>query len=658
MKFLNIIKLLSVLLCVFALFVSCDFIKGNANPETSEQETTAPAETEEETRGEVEPILENFFTFSKTDSWIELGEAKRLDGTCVSTSYQNEIIVLRSAEVDTQNIVTETFKVYNTVLQKVVLTVENQYDYDSYSAFDWGDIYVDDENVEYPESVMKVEAIDVNNFIFIKVSRATVTPTPEEVLEENEDAFFYSIDISSEFYDVAGKKITDAKYNTTPYYNYNSRNGSVARFEIGSVNAFLNADTMELIKTVNADNETAIAGYHGESEKYGYFFSTHYTALSSCVQYFELYDKASDTCTYSHYFDPATQISMFVLENGNLFIQIVNVINADTALPYDFESNGEKYSLESYIFNAKDQSMTEIECNYLVSKLSQVTEDMSDYYGSMGITLTDNVDQLALAAFIEDGKIDKYQIAVIDNKAQVLFALDRIIPEHNVDMYDFGFKILDENNYLVDLHDVVTSKAIVSKDGKVRCYLNDGDIVVGNYVVNEKGIFDFDMNLLYEFDDEEYTLAATVGDSIVISKIVEVFDEEEEDQNNNNNIFFPDEETTVETGTETGEEPEPDEEYVEYYVFKSAADDEVVADLFYGADDRMSLVSSDDDYLIFRNSENGKYYLYNAKLEHVLTTQYEMSLYLCEDNYIVFTYLYVNGTYTPILYTVSSSLAG
>ena len=662
---MNIIKLLSVLLCIFALFAACDSAEETTTaPETTEQITTE-TETEEETRGEVDPVLDNFFTFSQLDSWIELGEAKRLDGVCVSATANNEIIVLRSAEVSDMNVVTETFTVYNTILEKTVLTFTNTYDYDKYTAFDWNNIYVTDETVKYPASVMKVEAIKVASTFIVKVSKATVTPTSEEVLEKNEGANYYTITVNCEFYDAAGTKVVDTKVDTDPYIR--SNDNDVVCVSIGDTLAYFDAESLELIKTIKADNQTTIAAYDDETEKYGYFFGTHKVALGHSVEFVQVYDKAKATCILTHYFDPAYDVTMSVLENGKVFVQVHNLVEDDVDLPYDYEIGGRKFTLDSYLLDVKKDTLTALDCDFIVDAIDHVTADSAEYYAEMGIKLTDNVDNVALVRYIKDTKVDYCQVAVIDNRFQVLFVLDRIVPEHNVTLENgFGFEIIAEDSYLVELHNVVTSRAIVAKNGTVRCYLNDGDYIVDKYVVNEYGIFDFNKTLLFDFAENELTFSGITGNKIIVSKLVEVYEEIEEETENNNNLFFP--ETPEETGTETGEEttgdeyetqiPEeeatPIEVYLEYYVITVDGGNNFSIDTFYLSSDRMELIStaSTNEYVIFKSLKTGKYFLYNIDLEHVLTTHTSMNVYRCDDKYIVSTKLPVNGVATDIFYTI------
>lgn len=657
MKLSNIIKLLSVLLCIFALFVACDNTEETTTVATTEQETTS-IETEEETRGEILPVLDNFFTFTDVDSWIELGEATRIDGTCVSNTANNEIIILRSAEVDVMNVVTETFTVYNTNLGKVILTFQNSYDYDEYSAFDWDDIYVTDESIKYPESVMKVEVLTLSGYYFgtetfvIKVTQADVKATAEDVFENNEGANYYTINVSCDFYDVAGTKITSTNYDVTPSINYTSSEASYVSLAIGKSTAYLSTETMELIKTINADNQSTIAGYDAETEKYGYFFGTHPVALGGSVNFVEVYDKATGKCIVARHFNPVDGFNASVLENGNVLIQTINFYNTtNSELSCEIEMLGTDMYLNSYILNVKNDTLTEFECNYIVGELLQPA-NYAEELASLGIACTDNVDNLAIAYVVSEGKADMYQIIVIDNKGKVLFALDKIIPEQDVSLSNgFGFQIIDGGNYLVDLHDIVTPRAIVSADGVIRCYLTNDDYVVGKYIVNEYGIFDFDKTLLYSFEENELTFTTVIGNEIIVSGVVEVYDQVDDEEEETNA-------SEDETGTETDdgnaeEELTPIETYNQYLSISTENNSEFNAESFLEITKAEFIASiSTENYLIFKNSENGKYSLYNANLEHVLTTENIMNVYRCDDNYIVSTYLYIDGEPVQILYTI------
>ena len=181
MKHTNWIKLLSVLLCAVMLCTAC---AAPAEDPADNGETT-PTVPETPMLDEVEAKLNNFFGISEVNSWKTLTTATRLDGSLVAGNEM--LIVLRNAKIDHLNKVTETFTVYNTVLQTEVLKVENTYEYGEYAEFNWDNYYYDDIELKFPESVMKVEAETYYELPYIKVSRAKVTPIDKATYEENDE---------------------------------------------------------------------------------------------------------------------------------------------------------------------------------------------------------------------------------------------------------------------------------------------------------------------------------------------------------------------------------------------------------------------------------------------------------------------------------------
>ena len=94
MKYMNIIKILSVLLCIVMLFVACD---GAVSEETQGSETTNETGTELDTETEEpteelteEPLLEdieadfeNFFEWMDDEDDYTISSAVKVDGDCV-----------------------------------------------------------------------------------------------------------------------------------------------------------------------------------------------------------------------------------------------------------------------------------------------------------------------------------------------------------------------------------------------------------------------------------------------------------------------------------------------------------------------------------------------------------------------------------------------
>ena len=232
MKYTNLIKLLSVLLCAIMLFTACNGggnaatdAKTGSDATTNETGSATDSGTENNAGdntdavtlpgviGPVEPILKNFFTVGTAPVWKELGVATRLDGDCVSKTEDDTVIVLRKATIDHLNNVKETFTVYNTVLATTVLTLEHSYENGNYGAFSWNRDTYSNPKLIFPDTKMKVEVDTVSGYgedlPYIKVSKATIVAIDEKVFEENEGNS-HEVKFAYDYYDIGGQLITSS----------------------------------------------------------------------------------------------------------------------------------------------------------------------------------------------------------------------------------------------------------------------------------------------------------------------------------------------------------------------------------------------------------------------------------------------------------------
>ena len=184
-----------------------------------------------------------------------------------------------------------------------------------------------------------------------------------------------------------------------------------------------------------------------------------------------------------------------------------------------------------------------------------------------------------------------------------MFETNIIIPEHNMFTATdaLGIEILANGDYHVSLYDVVTSRAIVTKDGKIRAYLPDNANIAGSYIVNEYGIYTYDMELIYDFEEEGYEFGGVFADNIIVYK----------------------EEADIDAPTV----------FDDVYYELSVSGTTVSANLIFEDE---TIYSVGDDYII---TSGDKYVLYNAKLDHVLTTENSMQVYEFDGNFYVFTSL-------------------
>ena len=619
MKKTNLIKLLSVLLCMVLLFTSCN---SKNDPEedavtTTKPETTAPQATPREP---VDAILENFFQISEADQkTVELKDATRLEGEIVSisvdmlTETEGAFVVFRNAKLDFTNTVTETFTVYNAMLDKTVATFTNTYKYGS-AMFDWSNPTIEDDTIPYQETALSVE---IENF-WIKVRHATLTLIDEEVREENEDGYVYDVKTSYEYYDVTGQLIAKSGVEMYPRSAiFNGGNVFACRF--GNATIYFDYETLAMVDRIEGDGTKIAPVYKKENETYGYCFGEQTTAMGEWVEYVEVYNKENAELLFRYYFDHADDFEYYVLENGNVMFQMIN--RTEDGEAYDFYDGYNTKTLDTYILDVKTQNVKEIACDFLVQYNRLYTKDElanNPGFDDLEVGFTDNVLNLAIVKRINNKKLENAEIVCLDNELGIMFAMASIVPEHKVGVgtsgwLDFGYKVLPNGDYLVDLYNVVTPQAIVKKNGTVRSYLKADDKVAGDYVVNAKGIFDYDGKELYAFDeDTDWTFVRAFEDNIIVSR--------------ENKIYAP------------GADPEkdPHEKIVkEYYTLQKSGSSFASTRVF----EDQTITTVADAYLITKNDENGKYTIYNVNMEHVLTTANGVAVYEFEGKYVVTTVL-------------------
>ena len=602
MKNNTMLKLLSVLLLLTLLLVGC------AKEDTPDNEATPPLNDEQKHEA-VEPILENFFKLSTEKSWNVLGAATRFDGSFVGSiddETSKNLIALRTADVDTKNVVTEIIKVYNTNLKKEVLSITNTYKNGAYAPFNWDDLAVYDEAVQYPESVVDVSIVVLNDGFtpveIVKVSKATVT----EIDSDNPDACKYDIAVAYEFYDVAGNLILKTNNDSVTLDTATSTYGTLAYY-FGSTHVVFDEETGAAVRIVNGETETVITTFDYETEKYGYFYDWD-DDLNTC--FLEVYDKNTFQCILNHHYLKkiiSYEPQVFFLEDGDVLAQYVEEIPEESTRTPDFvDSMGCGYRVVWELIDVEIGKTETIELPFVINGLySNYTLNEME---TLGFDATEHVVNYAIVSPIENGKLGNPAVKVLDNDLSVLFDMTSIAPEHLLNIFTMafeenllGFTVLANGDYLVELHDVVTPQAIVSKDGALRSYLPADAEIVGSYVVTSNGVYDYDMKNLYSFEENNVQWEFVLGSKIIVSSL-------------------PTDVLSSIEGTRT------------YFSLTYDTATFSLNPIFSGAD----IIEYSDDYVIVFD---GKYTLYNTELSHVLTTANEMTVYEFDGSYLVYTYL-------------------
>ena len=228
----------------------------------------------------------------------------------------------------------------------------------------------------------------------------------------------------------------------------------------------------------------------------------------------------------------------------------------------------------------------------------------NDYYNELvekydmdTLKASDKARNIALVYKIEDGVMsNENDVVILDNDLKVLYTYERIIEQQELfGSGIFGYETLANGDKLVDIGGEEMPYAIVSPDGTVRAYLKAGMRVVGNYVADGTFLYDYDLNVICNYAEKNYTVTELFGECVFIS------------YNEGRCMSF------------------------------NVYDEQIhLNDLF---EDEVSLVERNDDYAVFYNRDTGKYTLYNESMKAILASRESMDIYALEDGgYLVMTY--------------------
>lgn len=619
MKYVNLIKLLSVLVCLLVVLAACNdksaedttgaaTSQQTENELTTTNEETTTEETEEETttRGPVDPVLENYFVFPQFTPPTELKEAKEIEGELVASTVNNELIIIRQAKLGFDNTVTETFTVYNTMLGKTVLTVDNTYPYGEYDAFDWNNIY-DVNGKSFPESDMDVSIGGEYDYmtgsyesVYIVVKKAEFKKIDEEVREENPYGADYEVTTSYVYYDAAGTEFARSKA-LTPERQMTYDSSYSYALSVGDTLAIFDSATYELISVTDSMKNKVVGGFDVEVGKSGYILDAEIDgALGRTESFLEIYDLESGECTLRYRYEHSSH-SSFVLNNGNVLITYTDYIDeGDVKTQPDIIWMGVEMTVDNYLLDVKTGKVEPIDFNYMPVIVLNRQEYIA--LGNDIMQITENVDNVMIGIELDGVRteLSDMRIMALDNDLTVSFVMDPLVPEQNPAemLNDGGIVTLENGDYLVTLDSAATSRAIVTKDGLVRSYLKADAEVVGDFVVTPNGVYDYDMKPLFAFETDGYSFVADVCGKIIVSKLT----------------------TKIDMLHNTTED------VLEYYSLDLTESGFSPSQIF--EDQTVVPDKTEDDYIVTVHNETGKYTLYNINLEHILTTS--SAMYICE----------------------------
>ena len=667
-RFIKLLSILLCLLCAVLLLAACsekDEAEETTLGDTAVLETVTQAETEPETEPDiheyVEPLLGNFFDFAYAENWhtINPDTLKRLDADAIVVDSYPVLIYVKS-DVNVKNTVTETFTVYNMELDKIVLeashTYTNSKQYGSYI----GDFVAFDKDggpdVLYPESMMNVEVCMLGGtFSYLKVSTYEFTVVDETVREENPTGSYYDVKKTYEYYDLAGTHLTTANHEVSIDQVASDNFSTTYRF--GTCNVTFDDETGLAISIADASGIKQFGKYDVENALYGYRLNRS-TGTDFPKGFLEVYEKATGKLVQRYYYNPsADAVGAQVLRNGDILIQELVRLDEDSTVKPTFTYMNMDFTLATYILDAKTGESTAVEFNYVIYQLLSREDFIENFdLDQAGITPTENVVNVALVYPIDDKdqmRSDTPALLVLDNDLEIMFTLESIIPEQDMGRLtygDLGIRALKDGHYLISLYtDAPARHVIVDAKGDIVTYVTEDMIIRDQYIITEDGIYNYKMELQFNFTANEYKLEGIIGHKVILSyeQAVSILDDAED----------------------AGRYPytdHPEDTYNAYCVIDLTADSLLVDSILDGNDNYYAIGEADeyvsdeygndyridithyaqkteiqriaDDYVITYDKETDKYTLWNADLTHVLTTDESMTITsLDEGRYAIIT---------------------
>ena len=628
MKYINIIKLLSVLLCIVVLFAACAKTPAEEPVDTVDtKENNGAADTEpkpeEAPLTNIEPKFENFFELVEGAAGVS--EAERIDGDIVSSDGYKNFFVLKTEDIDAKNNVTETYKLYNSVSGEVTLNLTNTYFNGNYDDFSWYDLMVKENEVfvpvdgsgsfvkvdnskNYRDKYLDVKICDYGECVYVMVRTATVTPMDEKIREENPDACVYRIETKYQYYDVYGALIVESNNELDVDEIRGGETKTAMKF--GAFIAYFDSETYKLISADARYDVSKLNGvYRYENDEYGYSFNN-YSNVSDLggVRYIEIIDKAQGKVAHRYYLnDHYEYADCFLLHNGDVLIQYENMVDeADPHNCYDQEE-GLYLNIAHEIFSVKEGKAISVDLKYYFEDIRDGEKFREAYLNMYSIGVTENARNLAYARAFDKEHMERSNLYVFDNDMTLVYEYEKLALEHLITPENgFGVRLLQNGDYLVDLDNVVTHQAIVKADGTVRTYIPSHMRVAGGYVYDEKNVYDYDLNLIFSLEDMEAEVYGELFGELVIKYNYYL------DEDSYKFGFKSDDYAVIRKDSETAS----------YYS----------SQIFFGA-----VMEKGEDYAVIRRGSDGKYVFLSTLNETELVTYNEMRVYSFDGGYIVLT---------------------
>jgi len=346
-------KLLFLLVAILSLAVvlsACEQTDSDKKPDpvdTTAQQTTQGTEQTQGTETETqEAALDHefydYFELAVGGDGGITGEVVQYEGQIQSTDMAHDLVVIKTQDLDSHNMLTETYAVYNVLTGKKLLetSVSNML-YEHYGKNETLDVAID-----YP---------------VICVSRVKYVENDRGVVDAQYEYTYYLT-----------SNPTEPLHTTTDtsYERVECGNGLVM-LTLGDEVFWIDRN-MHIVRTVDAiiTNGYRIDDgmYNGEYQGYLYVWD------DEDPRELQIFNRQG-ICSGRYVMEHDGELNIQVLNNGNVLIQDIEVRESPIGA-YDFMMYGEYCTVTSYIMNFVDGTLTEIELDFIVNEIGTAYEEI------------------------------------------------------------------------------------------------------------------------------------------------------------------------------------------------------------------------------------------------------------------------------------------
>ena len=647
MKKSTLTKLFSVLLCITLLLVSCsDANKLSGEPVT---EDTTPYTITELLKSNYK---DNALSFEKAEP-LMLGERAN---TYISGSLP--LYIFKDSQTDHLGNVTTAINVFNAKENKSVLSV-------SYTTSPTESIYVHDKYVERTEAVIYEDLI-----VTVTITAEPLTEEMREEIRKNYSALLEN-DGYSEYVDeyLTAVEISDYIYTAT-YDVYDALGTKLTSFTEGDLTEIPEIESLQRIirkaesdgyyrNFVIGDKYVSVKRVNGEAVEvcdvmgepihsfdfvmgdYGYYLSALSTLTGSrCL--IQIYNVKTGALLYEHTVRPVgvgfsnyyeTDFQASVLNNGNIYVAVSTLLDEDEA-DFMYMVEDEKLNFKSYIIDVTDGSIINcINDTYLITEVvSKAQLDLIAELEDEEHIYSDKLLNIGVAYKVENKTIREPMLVSLDSNLNVLTSINLRELAYEADFDNQGLSavsFLKSGDMLIKLVDnAPAGYAVVTMSGKIRSYVPKNAEIFGDTIAiytddgmykSYTALYDLDLKCLFEFDKEGYQQVYNVGENFVA-----VYNGADMDDFENIEEYY--DMTRIQLITkENGQ-------YVAY--------------------DKLNLeeiVKVEKSFII--TYDDGKYNLYNDKLEKLVASEY--MIYTIVNDECVLVYTVVDGE--TVYYTLKAA---